>query len=65
VPPTDFAAHSRRFPRLRRAPAQPLKQGSSVDIKVIEVFWSFTKHILYNYWRVSKYHFSMYLKEVE
>ena len=31
----------------------------------IEGFWSFAKHILYNYRGVSKYHFSMYLKEVE
>ena len=30
-----------------------------------EGFWSFAKHILYNYRGVSKYHFPMYLKEVE
>lgn len=34
-------------------------------INGIEGFWSFTKHILYNYRGVSKYHFPMYLKEVE
>ena len=28
-------------------------------------FWSFAKHILYNYQGVSKFHFPMYLKEVE
>jgi len=31
-------------------------------INGIEGFWSFAKHILYNYRVVSKYHFSMYLK---
>ncbi len=34
-------------------------------INGIEGFWSFAKHILYNYRGVSKYHFSMYLKEIE
>ena len=34
-------------------------------INGIEGFWSFAKHILYNYRGVSKYHFPMYLKEVE
>jgi len=34
-------------------------------INSIEGFWSFVKHILYNYRGVSKYHFPMYLKEVE
>ena len=34
-------------------------------INGIEGFWSFAKHMLYNYRGVSKYHFPMYLKEVE
>ena len=34
-------------------------------INGIEGFWSFAKHILYNYRGVSKYHFAMYLKEIE
>ena len=34
-------------------------------INGIEGFWSFAKHILHNYRGVSKYHFPMYLKEVE
>jgi len=34
-------------------------------INSIEGFWSYAKHILYNYRGVSKYHFPMYLKEVE
>ena len=34
-------------------------------INGIEGFWSFAKHILYNYRGVSKYHFPMYPKEVE
>src|SRR3989344_3806881 len=33
-------------------------------INGIEGFWSFAKHILYNYRGVSKFHFPMYLKEV-
>jgi transposase len=35
------------------------------QINGIEGFWSYAKHILYNYRGVSKYHFPMYLKEVE
>ena len=31
----------------------------------IEDFWSYAKHILYQYRGVSKYHCPMYLKEVE
>ena len=31
----------------------------------IEGFWSYAKHILYNYRGVSRYHFPMYLKEIE
>jgi len=31
----------------------------------IEGFWSYAKHILCNYGGVSKYHFPMYLKEIE
>ncbi len=34
-------------------------------INGIEGFWSYAKHILYNYRGISKYHFPMYLKEVE
>ncbi len=34
-------------------------------INGIEGFWSFAKHILCNYRGVSKFHFLMYLKEVE
>lgn len=34
-------------------------------INGLEGFWSFAKHILYNYRGVSKYNFPMYLKEVE
>src|SRR6201985_2201131 len=46
-------------------------QKSLVDKKTknhingIEGFWSYAKHILYNYRGVSKYHFPMYLKEIE
>jgi transposase len=39
--------------------------GAAYDINGIEGFWSFAKHILYNYRGISKYHFPMYLKEVE
>ncbi len=39
--------------------------GGKNHINGIEGFWSFAKHILYNYRGVSKYHFPMYLKEVE
>jgi transposase len=34
-------------------------------INGMEGCWSYAKHILYNYRGVSKYHFPMYLKEVE
>jgi len=34
-------------------------------INGIEGFWSYAKHVLYNYRGVSKYHFPMYLKEIE
>lgn len=34
-------------------------------INGIEGFWSYAKHILYHYRGVSKYHFPMYLKEIE
>src|SRR3990167_3010201 len=33
-------------------------------INGIEGFWSYAKHVLYNYRGVSKYHFPMYLKEI-
>ncbi len=34
-------------------------------INGIEGFWSYAKHILYHYRGVSKFHFPMYLKEIE
>ena len=34
-------------------------------INGIEGFWSYAKHVLYNYRGVSRYHFPMYLKEIE
>lgn len=34
-------------------------------INGIEGFWSYAKHILYNYRGVSRYHFPLYLKEIE
>jgi transposase len=34
-------------------------------INGIEGFWSYAKHILYNYRGVTRYHFPMYLKEIE
>jgi transposase len=34
-------------------------------INGIEGFWSYAKHILYNYRGVSKYNFPLYLKEIE
>lgn len=34
-------------------------------INGIEGFWSYAKHVLYHYRGVSKYHFPMYLKEIE
>ena len=34
-------------------------------INGIEGVWSYAKHILYNYRGVSRYHFPMYLKEIE
>ena len=34
-------------------------------INRIKGFWCYAKHILYNYRGVSKYHFPMYLKEIE
>jgi transposase len=34
-------------------------------INGIEGFWSYAKHILYNYQGMSKYHFPIYLKEIE
>jgi transposase len=34
-------------------------------INGIEGFWSYAKHILYNYRGVSRYYFPMYLKEIE
>jgi len=47
--------HSRSFKDRRR--------GNHIN--GIEGFWSYAKHILYSYRGVSKYHFPMYLKEIE
>jgi transposase len=46
-------SHGRKFPRTKN------------HINGIEGFWSYAKHMLYNYRGVSKYHFPMYLKEIE
>jgi transposase len=46
-------SHGKRFPKTKN------------HINGIEGFWSYAKHVLYNYRGVSKYHFPMYLKEVE
>jgi len=46
-------SHGKKFPKTKN------------HINGIEGFWSFAKHILYNYRGVSKYHFPLYLKEVE
>ena len=45
--------------------AKALAYRGKNHINGIEGFWSFAKHILYNYRGVSRYHFPMYLKEVE
>jgi transposase len=34
-------------------------------INGIEEFWSYARHILYNFRGVSRYHFPMYLKEIK
>jgi transposase len=39
------------------------RRGSHIN--GIEGFWSYAKHILYSYRGVSKYHFPLYLKEIE
>ena len=49
--------------RLNHSKALAYKNGNHIN--GIEGFWSYAKHILYNYRGVSKYHFPMYLKEVE
>ncbi len=49
--------------RLNHGKAFAYRGGNHIN--GIEGFWSFAKHILYNYRGVSKYHFPMYLKEVE
>jgi transposase len=49
--------------RLNHGKAFAHRAGNHIN--GIEGFWSYTKHILYNYRGVSKYHFPMYLKEVE
>ena len=46
-------SHGKRFPKTKN------------HINGIEGFWSYAKHVLYDYRGVSKYHFPMYLKEVE
>ena len=38
---------------------------TKVHINGIEGFWRYAKHIVYQYRGVSKYHFPMYLKEIE
>ena len=50
--------------RLNHSKAFAYKHGGN-HINGIEGFWSYAKHILYNYRGVSKYHFPMYLKEIE
>ena len=42
-----------------------VNQRTKNHINGIEGFWSYAKHILYNYRGVSRYHFPMYLKEIE
>lgn len=42
-----------------------VNKKSRNHINGIEGFWSYAKHILYNYRGVSRYHFPMYLKEIE
>ena len=42
-------SHGKKFPKTKN------------HINGIEGFWSFAKHVLYNYRGVSKYHFPMYL----
>jgi transposase-like protein len=42
-----------------------VNQRTKNHINGIEEFWSYAKHILYNYRGVSRYHFPMYLKEIE
>lgn len=49
--------------RLNHSKALAYKNGNHIN--GIEGFWSYAKHILYNYRGVSKYHFPMYPKEVE
>jgi transposase len=46
-------SHAKKFPKTKN------------HINGIEGFWSYAKHMLYNYRGVSKYHFPMYLKEIE
>jgi transposase-like protein len=42
-----------------------VNQRTKNHINGIEGFWSYAKHILYNYRGVSRYRFPMYLKEIE
>jgi len=49
--------------RLNHSKAFAYHKGNHIN--GIEGFWSYAKHILYNYRGVSKYHFPMYLKEIE
>ena len=46
-------------------PSHFVDRRTKNHINGIEGFWSYAKHILYNYRGVSKYHFPMYLKEIE
>jgi transposase len=49
----ESTSHGKKFPKTKN------------HINGIEGFLSFAKHVLYNYLGVSKYHFPMYLKEIE
>ena len=64
----EIVSRSTRQPPERRGPTWnnvQVDKRTKNHINSIEDFWSYAKHILYNYRGVSKYHFPMYLKEVE